>query len=306
VRSFIALETCPSWSLLTSLLPAPTQSTHGSRALASDYENDSHTALSHHPVDLNHHDMPPLFTDPPPTPTSPPSYQSEFICPLFHFQATDTPFYYKFYGFLSRSSSLSRSRSRGDARPSGSASNESPDLLNATTVTFTSTSCTSDSHYPTSPTSIPSTSRTRSPPRPLSDNTTTTGDTVTPKKFHSRTHRASRAPHHARPISPHLINDSGIGVNDPLIAYDFRIPPPPVPISALLAQPTSTKEKRRSKPLFGLPLAPWSRPTIPKDEQVSTLSSPPQSPRSRPSGVSTWFRIGALNLISLEIYWFLN
>jgi hypothetical protein len=212
----------------------------------------------------------------------------------------------KFYGFLSRTSSLSRSRSKGDTRPSDSASNESPDPLNATSVTFTSTSGTSDSHYPTSPTSIPSTSRTRSPPRPLSDNTTTTGDTMTPKKFHSRTHRASRVPHHVRPISPHLINDSGIGVNDPLITYDPRMPPPPVPISALLPQPTSAKEKRRSKPLFGLPTVPWSRP---KDEQVSAPSSPPQSPRSRASGVSkieNWLKIGALNLISVEVYWFLN
>ena len=204
-------------------------------------------------------------------------------------------FYHKFYGFLSRSSSRSRSRSKGDARPSDSASNESPDQLNATTVTFTSTSGTSESHYVTSPTS---TSRPRSPSRPLSDNTITTGDTVTPKKFHSRTSRASRAHYHARPISPHLINDSGIGVNEPLIAYDPRMPPPPVPTSALLAQPTSTKEKRRSKPLFGLPMAPWSRSTRPKDEDVSKLPSPPQSPSSRPSGVSkieSWFRIGALN-----------
>jgi hypothetical protein len=176
--------------------------------------------------------------------------------------------------------------------------------MSATTATFTSTSGTSESHYATSPTSIPSTLR---PSRPLSDNTITTGDTITPKKLHSRTPRASRAPRHARPISPHLINDSGIGVNEPLIAYDPRMPPPPVPASALLAQPTSTKEKRRSKPLFGLPMAPWSRPTIPKSEEVSVLSSPPQSPRSRHSGVSkieNWFRIGAPNLIS--VYCFLN
>jgi hypothetical protein len=72
------------------------------------------------------------------------------------------------------------------------------------------------------------TSRPRSPSRPLSDNTITTGDTVTPKKFHSRTSRASRARHQARQISPHLINDSGIGVNEPLIAYDLRVPPPPL------------------------------------------------------------------------------
>ena len=191
------------------------------------------------------------------------------------------------------------------------ASNECPDLLNATTATFTSTSGTSDSHYPTSPTSIPSTLHPRSTPRPLSDNTITAGDTVTPKKLHSRTLRASRAPHHARPISPHLINDSGIGVNEPLIAYDPRMPPPPAPASALLAQPTPAKEKRRSKPLFGLPMAPWSRPTIPKEEGVvPAISSPPQSPRGRSSGVSkieNWFRIGTLNLkISLEIYWFQN
>jgi hypothetical protein len=166
---------------------------------------------------------------------------------------------------------------------------------------------TSDSHYATSPTS---TSHPRSPSRPLSDNTITTGDTVTPKKFHSRTSRASRAHHHARPISPHLINDSGIGVNEPLIAYDPRMPPPPVPASALLAQPTSTKEKRRSKPLFGLPMAPWSRSTRPKNEQVSTLPSPPQSPPSRPSGVSkieNLFRIGALSFnITSVLFLFLK
>jgi hypothetical protein len=56
-------------------------------------------------------------------------------------------------------------------------------------------------HNATSPTSA-STSRPRSPSRPLSDNTITTGDTVTPKKLHPRTSRASRAHHHARPISP--------------------------------------------------------------------------------------------------------
>ncbi|KAH9984115.1 hypothetical protein BJV77DRAFT_1072371 [Russula vinacea] len=270
-HDFARLVRSPSSASSKSNRTGRTVSTHGSRALASDYENEPHTALSHPPVDLDHHDMSPLFADPPPT--SPPRRA-------------------KFYGFLSRSSSRSRSRSKGDTRPCDSASNEFPDLLNATTATFTSTSGTSDSHYPTSPTSIPSTSR---PSRPLSDNTITTGDTITPKKLHSRTPRASRAPRHTRPISPHLINDSGIGVNEPLIAYDPRMPPPPVPASALVAQPTSTKEKRRSKPLFGLPMAPWSRPTIPKSEEVSALSSPPQSPRSRASGVSkieNWFRIG--------------
>ena len=160
---------------------------------------------------------------------------------------------------------------------------------------------TSDSHYVTSPTSM---SRPRSPSRPLSDNTITTGDTVTPRKWQSRTSRASRAHHHARPISPHLINDSGIGVNEPLIAYDPRMPPPPVPASALLAQPTSPKGKRRSKQLFGLPIAPWSRSTRPKNEEVSALPPPPQSPPSRPSGVSktkieNLFRIGALSFDSL-------
>ena len=67
VRPSIAFETCPPVeSPLTSLLPAPTQSTHGSRALASDYENEPHPALSHNSVDLDHHDMSPLFADPPP------------------------------------------------------------------------------------------------------------------------------------------------------------------------------------------------------------------------------------------------
>ena len=169
-------------------------------------------------------------------------------------------FYHKFYGFLSPSSSRSLSRFKGDTCPSDSVSNESPDLLSTTTVTSASISGTSDSYYATSPTS---TSRPRSPSHPLSDNTITTGDTVTPKKSHSRTSRASRAHHHARPTSPHLINDSGIrvGVNERLIAYGPRTPASPVPASALLAQPTSTKEKRRSKPFFGLPMAPWSRST---------------------------------------------
>ena len=129
---------------------------------------------------------------------------------------------------------------------------------------------------------------------------------MTPKRLHSRTLRASRAPGHARPLSPHLINDSGIGVNEPLIAYDPRMPPPPVPAPALVAQPTPVKEKRRSKALFGLPIVPWSRPTIPKDEEAAVLSSPPQSPRGRTSKIENWFRIGTLNLISLEVYWFLN
>jgi len=239
--------------------------------------------------------MSPLFADPPPESLSRRAKVSSFV--LFATSAYRHS-YHKFYGFLSRSSSRSRSRSKGDARPSDSASNESPDLLDATTVTFTSISGTSASHYPISPTST-STSRPRSPSRPLSDSTITTGDTVTPRKLHSRTYRASRAHRHAQPISPHLINDSGIGVNEPLIAYDPRMPPPPVPAPALPAQPTSTKEKRRSKPLFGLSMAPWSRSTRPKDEQVSTLPSPPQSPPSRPSGVSkieNLFRIGALEL----------
>lgn len=234
--------------------------------------------------------MSPLFTDPPPESLSRRAKVSSFVCPLYRFQA-HKHFCNKFYGFLSRSSSRSRSRSKGDGHPSDSASNESPDPQNATTVTFTSMSGTSDSHYATSPTS---TSRPRSPSRPLSDNTITTGDTVTPKKWQTRTSRASRAHHHVRPISPHLINDSGIGVNEPLIAYDPRMPPPPVPASALLAQPTTTKEKRRSKPLFGLP---WSRPIRPTNEQVSTLPSP-QSPPSHPSGVlkiENMFRIGALS-----------
>ena len=221
--------------------------------------------------------MSPLFADPPPESNRSRRAKVSSLSSL-PLQLTDTSTTSS-HGFLTRSSSRSRSRSKSDARPSDSASNESPDLINATTVTFTSMSGTSDSHYATSPMS---TSLPRSPSRPLSDNTITTGDTMTPKKFQSRTSRASRAHHHARPISPHLINDSGIGVNEPLIAYDPRMPPPPVPASALLAQPTSTKEKRRSKPLFGLPMAPWSRSTRPKNEQVSTLPSPPQKPSQPP------------------------
>jgi hypothetical protein len=72
------------------------------------------------------------------------------------------------------------------------------------------------------------------------------------------------------------------------------MPPPPVPGPSTVPQPTSGKEKRRSKQLFGLAAAPWSRPTTPKDEQVP-LPSPPQTPRSRPSKVSkieNWFKLG--------------
>ena len=182
-------------------------------------------------------------------------------------------FYHKFYGFLSPSSSRFCSRSKGDTRPSDSVSNESPDLLNATTI------CLHIRYIRFSLATSPmSTSRPHSPTRPLSDNTITTGDTVTPKKSHSHTSRASRVHHHAWLISLHSINDSGVGVNEPLIPYGPRMPPPPVAASALLAQPTSTKEKRRSKPLFGLRMAPWSRwttTTRPKNEQVSTPSSSP-------------------------------
>ncbi len=46
-----------------TLLP---QSTHGSRAVPSDYENEPHSGLPLHPVDLDPHDMPPLFSDSPP------------------------------------------------------------------------------------------------------------------------------------------------------------------------------------------------------------------------------------------------
>ncbi|KAI9457981.1 hypothetical protein BJY52DRAFT_1270736 [Lactarius psammicola] len=240
-----------------------TASTHGSRAVPLDYENEPHSGLPLHPVDLDPHDMPPLFSD------SPPDSLSRRA---------------KFYGFLSRSSSRSRSRSKSDTRPSDSGSNESPELPNATTATTTSTSITSDSHLST----IPPTSR------PLSNNTTTTGETVTPKNMHSLTSRAGRLHHNVQAIPAHLINDSGIGVDEHLISYDPRMPPPPVPGPATTSQPTPTKEKRRSKPLFGLPAAPWSRPTTPKNEQVP-LPSPPQSPRNRPSKVSkieNWFKLG--------------
>ncbi|KAH9169504.1 hypothetical protein EDB89DRAFT_2072905 [Lactarius sanguifluus] len=236
-----------------------TASTHESRAVPSDYENEPHSGLPLHPVDLDPHDMPPLFSD------SPPDSLSRRA---------------KFYGFLSRSSSRSRSRSKGDTRPSDSGSNESPELPNATTATATSPSVTSDSHLSTVPPTL----------RPLSNNTTTTGETVTPKNMHTLTSR-----HNVQAI---LINDSGIGVDEPLITYDPRMPPPPppppVPGPATTSQRTPTKEKRRSKPLFGLPAAPWSRPTTPKNEQVP-LPSPPQSPRNRPSKVSkieNWFKHG--------------
>ncbi|KAH9986324.1 hypothetical protein BJV74DRAFT_951929 [Russula compacta] len=276
-HDFARLVRSPSSVSSKSARTGRTASTHGSRALASDYENEPHTALFHHPVDLDHHDMPPLFADPP---------------------AESLPRRAKFCGFLSRSSSSSRSRSKGDTRPSDSTSNESPDVLNATNITTSSTSCTSDSHFATVPTLGPSVSRPRSPSRPLSDNTTTTGETVTPKNFHSRTFRASRPPHHAQSISPHLINDSGIGVNEPLIAYDPLIPTPSVPDSASLVPPTSLKEKRRSKPLFGLPVAPWSRPTTPRDEEISAIPYPPQSRQSKVSKFENWFKLGPPSAIA--------
>lgn len=189
-----------------------------------------------------------------------------------------TPISLKFYGFLSRSSSHSRSRSNGDIRPSDSGSNESPDFHNATTA---STSVTSDSHI-SAPNHL--TSRPRSPSRPLSNNTSTTGETVTPKNMRRLTS--------SRTIPAHAINDSGIGVDK----YHPLMLPPPVPGPSTVPQPTSGKEKRRSKQLFGLAAAPWSRPTTPKDEQVP-LPSPPQTPRSRPSKVSkieNWFKLGSL------------
>jgi hypothetical protein len=67
----IALETCllPCCPLTFPSCPSP-QSTHGSRALASDYENEPPTGLSHHSVDPDHHHMPPLFADS--RPESPP------------------------------------------------------------------------------------------------------------------------------------------------------------------------------------------------------------------------------------------
>lgn len=127
----------------------------------------------------------------------------------------------------------------------------------------------------------PLTSRPRSPSRPLSNNTSTTGETVTPKNVRRLT---------SRTIPAHAINDSGIGVDK----YHPLMLPPPVAGPSTVSQPTSSREKRRSKQLFGLAAAPWSRPTTPKDEQVP-LPSPPQTPRSRPSKVSkieNWFKLG--------------
>ena len=54
------LSRCPS---AECLLP---QSTHGSRAVPSDYENEPHSALPLHPVDFDPHDMPSPFSDSPP------------------------------------------------------------------------------------------------------------------------------------------------------------------------------------------------------------------------------------------------
>jgi hypothetical protein len=261
----------PSTDPTLSFLP---QSTHGSRAVPSDYENEPNSALPLHPVDLDPHDMSPHFSDSPPHSLS---RRAKVGSPTHLPPLADLPSA-KFYGFLSRSSSRSRSRSKSNTNPSDSGSNESPDLLNATT---TSTSVTSDSHISAVPPPNSLTSR------PLSNTTTTTGATVTPKNMHKLTSRTGR-PHH----NGHSINDSGIGVDEPLISYDPRMPPPPMPT---VTQPTPTKEKRRSKPLFGLPAVPWSRPTTPKDEQVP-LPSPPQTPRSRPSKVSkieNWFKIGS-------------
>ncbi|KAI0249951.1 hypothetical protein BJV78DRAFT_1223057 [Lactifluus subvellereus] len=268
-HDFARLVRSPSSVSSKSTQTGRTASTHGSRAVASDYENEPHPGLPHPPVDFDHHDMLPLFSD-----------LSPNLSP--------------FYGFLSHSSSHSRSRSRGGTHPSDSPSNGSPDPQNAATITIASTSGTSDSHCASLPTSDPSTSRLRSPPRPLSGNTTTTGDTVTPRTVHSRAARAGRPPHPAQPI-PHLINDSGIGVDEALIRYDPRMPPPPVPTSTSGTQPTQTKEKRRSKPFFGLPAAPWSHPTIPKDEERPALPPPSHGHPNRPSKVSkieSWFKFG--------------
>ncbi|KAH9971331.1 hypothetical protein BGW80DRAFT_453828 [Lactifluus volemus] len=135
----------------------------------------------------------------------------------------------------------------------------------------------------------------RPPSRPLSGNTTTTGDTVTPKNIRSRASRAARPSGPAQPIL-HQINDVGIVVDESLIAYDPRMPPPAVPLSTSGLHPTQTKEKRRSKPLFGLPAAPWSRPTTPKNDERPAL--PPTSHGShnrpsKPSKIDSWFKFGS-------------
>lgn len=303
-REFIYLPQNVSLSIVSKLtLPLHAlQSTHGSRAVASDYENEPHPRLPHPPVDFDHQDMLPLFSDTSPEPVSRRDKVSSLGLPS-RTPRSLTPFSPQFYGFLSHSS-RSRSRSRGGTHPSDTPSTGSPDLQNATTITTTSTSGTSDSHCASLPTSDLSTSRIRSPPRPPSGNTTTTGDTVTPRNIHSRASRAGRPPRPAQLIPHHLINDSGIGVDEPLITYDPRMPPPPVPAPASAAQPTQTKEKRRSKQLFGLPAPPWSRPTTPKVEEHPALPPPLHSPPIRPSKVSkieSWFKFGASFLFLLKV-----
>jgi hypothetical protein len=238
--------------------------------------------------------MSPLFSDLAPEPLSRRAKVSSLV---FHSRSFNplTPFSSQFYGLLSRSSSRSRSGSRGGTRPSDSTSNESPDLPNAITITTASTSGTSDSHCATIPPSISSMSYHRPPPRPLSGNTTTTGDTVTPKNLHSRASRAVRPSGPALP-NLHQINDIGIVVDESLIPYDPRMPPPAVPLSASGLHSTQTKEKRRSKPLFGLPAAPWSRPTSPKNEERPALPPTSHGPPNRPSKsskIDSWFKFGA-------------
>jgi len=76
VRPSIVLETCPPVESADFTFCLPPQSTHSSRALASDYENEPHPALSRHPVDLDHRDMSP---DPPPESRSHRAKVSSFV-----------------------------------------------------------------------------------------------------------------------------------------------------------------------------------------------------------------------------------
>ncbi|VDC02510.1 unnamed protein product [Peniophora sp. CBMAI 1063] len=153
--------------------------------------------------------------------------------------ATQTTRKAKIYDFLARSAS--RSRSKSTRRSSDSATPDDPD----TTLT------TMDSMR-----SKPST---RSPSRPLSDQTARTHSTITPLP--------------SAPTRAHTPRTNADG-------YDMSMPPPPVP--------TSASAKRKSKPptLFGISLPGRSRPTTPKDERADPLS-PPGTPARGRSGFST-------------------
>ncbi|THH09145.1 hypothetical protein EW146_g8769, partial [Bondarzewia mesenterica] len=141
----------------------------------------------------------------------------------------------KIYEFLSRSTSRSRSRSQS---ASGRAVSNDTDPSQGRPSP------------PAPPTnSAPSRPYTRSPSRPLSANTTNTEQTVTQTNVRARTPRSRPAP---------------VVVQNPA-EYDSRMP--------ILASPQP--QKKKSPTLFGISFTGRSRPSTPKQED---LTSPPRSP----------------------------